>query len=100
MSFGPWVDHHAPGECPLRGFIAENEIIAAQSQDRLGQRDLAVRRLLRLDMVAFAEDDDFCQAVRRSPNGPSPLMVPDALTRRRSDSQMASKRFDVSEIFS
>ena len=88
MSSGPWVDHHAAGECPLRGFIAENEMIAAQSQDRLGQRDLAVRRLLRLDMVPFAEDDDFAKPFGGPQMDPHVLMVLDALARRRPDFQI------------
>jgi hypothetical protein len=89
MSSRPWVNHHAAGECPLRGLIAENEMIAAQSQDRLGQRDLAVRRLLRLDMVPFAEDDDFAKSLGGPQMDPHVLMVLDALARRGPDFQIS-----------
>ena len=67
---------------------AENEMIAAQSQDRFGQGDLAVRRLLRLDMVPFAEDDDFAKPFRGPQMNPHALMVLDALARRRPDLQI------------
>ena len=83
VPFGPGVDDRAAAEGALGRFVAGDEAIAAQNQQRFFEGDLAIDRLFGLGLVLVAEQDDLAQALGGAHVNAQALMVLDALGRRR-----------------
>src|SRR5688572_3901027 len=89
MPIRPGVDDDAAGQGAAGGFIAQNEMIAAQRQQRFGDCDLAEGRLFRLDLFAVAEDNDFTEPFGGAHMDAHALVIFKPLARARPDFQMS-----------
>ena len=83
----PGMDDDAAAEGFSRRLVADDEMIVAQSQQRLGKRDLTIDRFFGLDLVLVAEQDDLAKPFGGAQVDAEPLMILDAFCRRRSDFQ-------------
>src|ERR1700757_4799068 len=74
----PGMNDHAAGESTPSGFIADNKMVAAQSHDRLSERNLAVGRSFRFHLAGCCQKNDFCQPFRGSEVNADSLVVFDS----------------------
>src|SRR4029077_7174863 len=78
MRSGPGMEDHTAGEGAPSGFIADNEMVAAQSHDRLSERNLTVGRGFRFHLIVGFQQNDFCQPFSGSEMNANSLVVFDS----------------------
>jgi hypothetical protein len=79
----PGMNDGASRQGAAGGFVADDEMIAAQGQQRLGESQLAIAGLLGFKLVFIAEQDDLGQPFRRAHVNPHALVGLDAFGGRR-----------------